>query len=314
MFKFQKRRILSGLIIFIVLNAPVSGWAISEGIVAVVGEEVITLKDVREYVEGIYQQLKIEGRSSKEINEVMGQYEKNGVNQLIEDKLILEEANRQDLEVRPDFINKRLDEIKKNYKSEKEFLDAIVSVGMSVTDLRQKIINQMKAKFLVDKEVHSKIFVNPQEVTDYYNKHVQDFTQKERINLDSIFISFEKGKDNAIVKAKGAKELLDSGKDFSAVAKEYSQSPSIGVVERGQMISKVDDAIFSLKTGEISPIIEVDGGVYIFRVSGRLPFNVSSLQEAKTKIYNRIFQEKFKGRFSQWIDKLRKKTYVEIKQ
>ena len=303
-----------GIVLFLITFCSVStSWAVSDTIVAVVGNDAITLKDLREYVENIYAQLKLEGKTPKEIEEIMRKYEINGVNQLIEDRLILAMAEEQGIQARREIIDKRLDEIKKNYPSEQDFLDTLNKSGLTVTDLRSKIGDQLVARVVVDKEVKSKIFVNPQEVTQYYNGHVNDFMQNARVNLDSIFVSFEQGKEAARKKAAEARELLAQGKDFLETAKQYSESPSIGIVEKGQMLPDVENKIFALPIGKISPLIEVENGIYIFRVTASAPAQTLTLQEAKEKIYNKIFQTKFKDRFQQWIEKLKKKTYVEIK-
>ena len=61
---------------------------------------------------------------------------------------------------------------------------------MTVSDLQQKSSDQLKVKYEVDMEVRDKIFVNPQDVTDYYDKHTGEFARKPRVNLQSIFVSF----------------------------------------------------------------------------------------------------------------------------
>ena len=85
---------------------------LNDAIVAIVNNEVITLKDLKDYVGSIYRQLKIEHRSPQEIQQVMGTYEEKGVNQLIEDKIILAAALAKGIEIRPEVVNKRIKEIK----------------------------------------------------------------------------------------------------------------------------------------------------------------------------------------------------------
>ncbi len=286
---------------------------LNDTIIAIVNSEAITLKDLRDYIGGIYRQLKVENKSAQEINEIMATYEQKGVNQLIEDRLILAAANEKGLEIRPEAVDKRLKEIKDRYSNEDVFIEALTTQGMTVTDLKNKLINQMKARYIVDIEVKQKIFVNPQDVTRYYEAHQDDFTRKTRYDLQSIYISFDKGKDEARKQAMEARSRLVAGEDFEKLRQEYSELPSVGVIEEGQMVPAVEKVVFGLKLDEVSGPVEVEAGIYVFKVTGISPGHKASLVEAKNDIYNRLYDEVFQKKFKEWIDKLRKKSYVEVR-
>ena len=93
----------------------------TDAIIAVVNDDVITLKDLRQYVASIASQLRVENKSPEEIQQIMGDYEQKGLDKLIEDKLILAAANDKGIKVRDDIIDKRLQEIKDRYPSEDDF-------------------------------------------------------------------------------------------------------------------------------------------------------------------------------------------------
>ncbi len=65
----------------------------TDAIIAIVNDDVITLKDLRQYVAGIASQLRVENKSPEEIQQIMSDYEQKGLDKLIEDKLILAAAN-----------------------------------------------------------------------------------------------------------------------------------------------------------------------------------------------------------------------------
>jgi len=286
----------------------------SDAIIAIVNDDVITLKDLRQYVASIASQLRVENKSRDEIQQIMGDYEQKGLDKLIEDKLILAAANDKGLDVRQDVIDKQLQEIKDRYPSEDEFLKALNAQGLTVSDLQQKLTDQLKVKYEVDLEVRDKIFINPQDVTDYYNKHRGEFSRKPMVNLQSIFVSFDKhSKQEARTRADEARSRLLAGEDFDKIFQEYSDGSSVGKVEQGQMSEAVENVVFSLKLEEVSDPIEVENGIYVFKAIGISPGKQQTLAEVKDQIYGKLLDDQFHLKFNEWVDKLREKAYVEIK-
>jgi parvulin-like peptidyl-prolyl isomerase len=163
-------------------------------------------------------------------------------------------------------------------------------------------------------EIQSKVFVNPQEVTQYYNQHPDDFRRPSAVELDSIYIPFSSDMEAARAKAKEAYNAIQGGKSFSEVAKEYSSLPALGVVHQGQLLPNIDKAAFSLHIDEVSFPIESDKGIYILKLKTKLPEEIVPLEAAKSAINNRIRQTKFREKYKTYIDKLKKNAYIEVKE
>ncbi len=308
------KRLLVPLILFHFLFCTQSIYAVDDAILAVVNDSVITFQELNEYLRTLYLQLKAEGKSETQIQKIIDDLPMKGLSNLIEDKLIIQEAKKKGVVVREKIVDEKLTEIRKHYPSEQDFLNSLLQNGLTLTDLKNKITEQYKIKFLVDDEVQSKIFVNPHEVTDYYQQHLNDFRQKERLDLDSIYVSKSKDSQAAKIKAEKALGLLRERQDFTNVAKEYSESPSIGVIAKGEMIPTIENAVFNLKEGETSSLIEVDNGYYVFKVRQKLPATQASLEEVKDHIKEIIFNRKFKEHYQSWVAKLKDQAYIEIKQ
>ena len=295
--------------------APVPvALAYDDAILAVVNDEAITVKDLRDYLKSIYAQLRIEGKSPQEMKEVMAQYEEKGIEQLIDDKLILDAADKVGMMIKPKAVDDRLEEIKKKYLSYQDFLNAIVKEGMTVSEVRKKIESQIKGQIMVDKEVREKIAVNPQEVTDYFSAHAGEYTIKPRLNLESIFVKSAYGRDDAKAKIEKAMADVRSGVDFKSVSAQYSELPSVGEISQDDLRPELRDKILSTPVGGVTSIIEVDNGFYIFKVDAIDSGKDASLKDVKDRIYQQLYEEKYQKRFKVWLDDLRKKAYVEIKK
>lgn len=306
---YKKLRVL--LIVMMMFTAP--AHALEDAIIAIVNDEVVTLKDLREYMNGIYSQLRLEGKDPFEVDEIMRSYEEQGIEKLIDDRLILSRANEVGLQIRKSAVDRRLEEIKSQYKSDQEFWAALQEEGLSVSDVRRKVEDQFKAQFIVEQEVKDKIFVNPQEITQFYEQNPEYFKKDDAVQLDSIFLTFEQGEAVARQKAEEAMKALNNGDEFERVAAQYSDAPSVGVVERGQLMSQVEEVVFNLKQDEVSGVVEVENGLFIFKLLGREEGEEVHLLAVKERIHDRVFQEKFKKAFKEWIEELRDEAYVEIK-
>lgn len=290
-------------------------YSMEDGIIAVVNDDIITVKDLKDYLHTIYTQLRMEGRSQSQIEAIMQEMEKQGIDKLIEDKLLLSEAKRVGIEVREDLIDEKVDEIKQRYPSEQVFLNALLQDGATVTDLRNKINDQLKVKFIIEHEIKSKIFVNPQEVTDYYKNHFEEFQKGERVDLDSIFIAVKDGdKKAAIETTDQALAEINAGTEFADVAKKYSKAPSLGIIEKGKLVPAIEDKVFELKEGEVSGPVATEEGIFIFKIKKKLAPEVTPLENVKESVYNYLFQQKFRDQLQDWIARLKKDAYIEIKQ
>ncbi|MBF0569406.1 MAG: peptidyl-prolyl cis-trans isomerase [Candidatus Omnitrophica bacterium] len=308
------RRLISCLVLIIGALAVTPAWAVDDAILAIVNDEVITVKDMQDYLRGVASELKIEGKSAEEAQLIMQQYQAKGIKQLIEERLILSAADKSGIQIRPQAIESKLDDIKKKYSSVDDFLNAIKREGLTVSDIKKKIENQIKGQATVDNEVRAKVVVNPKEVTEYYNSHSRDFGGKTRLYLDTVFVGEGKDRDQARKKIAEALKKFKAGVEFKAVMSAYSDLPPVGEVTDDQLRPEFIPVLEKMTVGDVSGIVEVKEGFFIIKLGGRKAGVASSLEDAKEGIYQRLFDEKFRQRFEEWVESLRKKAYVEIKE
>ena len=98
------------------------------------------------------------------------------------------------------------------------------------------------------------------------------------------------------------------------MAKKFSDAASLGTVERGQLLPSIEKVVFHLTEDVPSDIIELETGYYIFRMTGRSPAKVASLGDVKEEIRDRLFRNKFRQSYVDWIEKLKSDAFIEIKQ
>ncbi len=305
----------SAVVVFLLaLLAAYPAFSLDDGIVAVVNSEAVTAKDLKDYLKNVYAQLRIENKSQQEIDEVMRQYEEKGIEQIIDDKLILAASNEMGVVIKPKAVDDRIEGIRSKYPSYKEFSDALMKEGLTISDMRTKIEDQFKGQVAVNKEVREKVTVNPQEVTDWFSAHINELRSRSRVNLNSIFVKSIYGKNEARKKISEALVQIKGGADFKMVGEKYSELPPIGMVNTEDLRPEMKARVESLSIGAVSEIVELENGFYIFKLEGKSENSEPALKDYKNEIYQKLFEEKFRVLFKQWIERLRKKAYVEIKK
>ncbi len=306
--------------IVIVLFGVLAQAATINKFVAIVNDEVITQQDIDQLLAVLYAQYSQESKGY-ELLQKMEQVKKDILNQIIEDKLVLSRAKELGIKITESEIDERLDYIKKGFSSDEEFYKTLEIQGVTIATLKDRYRDQLMMKKLVDYEVKSKISVLPSEISDYYEKHKDQFKEGDKYGVKNILI---KAKDEvsfelAKVEIEGVYNKLKEGGNFDDLAKQFSQGPNaekggdMGYIEQGQMLEALDKAIFKLKQGEFSEPVKSEIGYHIFKVEDIRYGKQASLEEVQKDVQMMLFQDKFKAQVNEWLLGLKKKAYISIK-
>ncbi|MBM3254465.1 MAG: hypothetical protein FJZ16_09450 [Candidatus Omnitrophica bacterium] len=322
--KNQRIKILFSVLIAVFLFALSEVYILDAAMVdrtiAVVNDEVITEGELNEILNPIYEQLN-ETYRGDELEFYSEQARKEVLERLIEDRLILQEARRQKILVTSDDINQKLSELREKFSSDEEFEKSMAGSSMTMGRLKERIREQLMMARFFDKEICSKIVVNPQEITNYFRNNPDKFRNPQRVRVRNITTKFKNSTErlSANRKIKEALSLLKQGKDFKEVARQYSEGTNaesggeLGLIKKGEMRDEIDRIIFNLKEGEISDIIETESAFNIFFVEEKIASHEKNLEEVKDQIQHILFQEKLKERFNEWVEKLKKDAYISIR-
>ena len=277
-----------------------------EKIVAVVNNEVITQKDVDDFLNFARMQLSSQIKEDKEVEKKIEAMRQDILNRLIEDRLILQEAKRYDIKIDQERINGRLREMKDRYGSNWRFQELLRRQGITEADLEKRIREQYLMLAIVDDKIKSNISVNPSEVTEFYENNSADFKAPEEREVELVSIKEEK-------EAKRFFSQLNKGYNFQELAVKYHVLVNkIIVSEAGQLNKYIEAVILRLKPGQYSPPIKFQGNYYIFRLIKIIPPRQMSLNEVQDRVYTFLYNKKMQEKMSAWLDELKKKTYIKI--
>jgi|WetSurMetagenome_2_1015567.scaffolds.fasta_scaffold03595_6 peptidyl-prolyl cis-trans isomerase D len=100
----------------------------------------------------------------------------------------------------------------------------------------------------------------------------------EYVHVSHILFQMDASKDTVQAKATAQRVAREAreGKDFAALARQYSQDPStgqrggeLGWVQKGRMVKAFDEAAFKAKPGEIVGPVRTPFGLHIIKVHAR---------------------------------------------
>lgn len=307
-------------LIFSLLFAGVAPAAaeVVDQIVAEVNGEIITYSELRRVLDPIYAQYSKVYQGEDLVRRIR-KAKTDALNQLIENKLIVQEAKGKGLSLNESLIDERVKEVKKRFKTEEEFLDALKEDGASYDDFVNNVRDQLIVKAYVSQEVTSKVTVTPKEIKTYYDAHLDEFSEEEKAHVFHIMV--RKDPSNLPLSKETANQILakvKSGGSFTELAKSYSEGPNadkggdLGFVRRGQLIKELEDNVFALKVGETTGLIETQGGYHILWLKEKEKSSQKALADVEQDVEAKVFREKAAERHDKWIASLKKKAFINV--
>jgi peptidyl-prolyl cis-trans isomerase D len=189
-----------------------------------------------------------------------------------------------------------------------------------------QVPEQVKANYIVfdPAAVESQVSVSDAEIADAYNKNKDKLGTPEKRTASHILIAVKKGAsadEQAKAKAKAGQVLAEVRKnpnDFAKIAKAESQDPGsaelggdLGTVEKGVFVKPVEDAIFALKDGQVSDLVQSEFGYHIIKVTSVKPASVKTLDEAKPEIAAELKKQKMSKKYSELAELFTNTVYEQ---
>ncbi|MCX7927484.1 MAG: SurA N-terminal domain-containing protein [Candidatus Omnitrophica bacterium] len=273
-------------------------------IIAIVNQEVITQRDLDQFLNFMKVQL-VRQYPLDEVEQRIVQIRQDILERLIEDRLILQEAKKEKINVDETRVRAKKEEFKKRFSSQDDFEKTLVSQGMVVADLEEQIRNQLLMIGIIDKKVRSKIKISPSEITEYYDNHIQDFFIPEQRIFDTL-IGQDKTKAEEAFRILTETDNLQKAKEITGFTlsdfKAYAD---------GQLKKEVEEVLFSMKLGGVSQPVKVGENFYIFKLKEIIPARQKSLAESSETIHNILYEKKMQQEMVRWIEGLKKKAFIK---
>jgi peptidyl-prolyl cis-trans isomerase SurA len=316
--------LIVGLLFPLYLSAQVV-----DKVVAVVNDEIITLSELEEDTAGLFRSI-TQSNPEKPILEAMEQAREISLNSMIERRLIKQKAKNYNVTVTDEDIETAYEKIRNDMSlNPTEFRQKLEKSGLTEESYRNKLKSQILQSRLLSYDVRSKIVVTDEMIRGYYKDHYTSKVDKKSFYLLQIGCSWNKKDDSeALISEKEETrkrterifELAKKGQDFKMLAEKFSELPSasdggdIGIFTLDEMAPAMRDAVRTLKPGEISEIIETPIGNQFFKLVSEDENAVvvtTAFEAVKEEIREKIFEEKLKIAYSEWVKKLKEDAYIQ---
>ncbi|MDI6789627.1 MAG: peptidyl-prolyl cis-trans isomerase [Thermodesulfobacteriota bacterium] len=198
------------------------------------------------------------------------------VNKLIDERLIVQEAYRMELDKDP-WVQNKLHEYK----------------------LRESVVRLYK------EEVQDRARVSDDEMRRFYNE------QMEATHIRQITVGTEE-------EARNIRAQIEAGSDMAALAREHSidmfkdKGGDRGFLHRWQLPESARDAAFSLKDGQITPVIKTSSGYQIIKIEEKRPAPEKSLEEIRQVVEKPLRKKKEEELGQEVLKRYRKQADIVI--
>jgi parvulin-like peptidyl-prolyl isomerase len=291
-----------------------------DGIVAIVNDEPVTLRDVAIEMRKIVQS----DPEARKMSRSDLQFE--ALRNLVTDRMLSRVASRSAIEIDATKVDERIGDMRRSIGSEREFSTLLSAEGMTLRDLRRFFEDDLRSREYVNAyfglarpegpeapRPRADVDPSPREMRRYYRLHPETFTLLPTVRVRRVYLSNSRhsGPEETRRAAEALRARAAAGEDFEALAREHSDLGGDAGGDLGRIVldgksghpEEMLDFARSAPIGAVSPLLGGDPGFYFVQVVERTEGRVIPFSEAQESIrgylrterhqqvLNRMFEE-----------------------
>lgn len=301
--------------------------AIQKTVLAKVGDEKITMADVNSELQADIDYLietygeDYENNIDDSLKEQLKTVRTQVLEQLVDDKVLITKGTELGYMPSDDELATAIEEEKAKfveaYGGEDKLKEALEYYGMSDEKFNSFVENMVKTEKVREAMIKD-VTVSDEEVEQYYNDNIDEYTVKAGANAKHILFETEE-------EAQDAKNKIDSGETtFEDLYSQYTSNASSGTKPLSEDLGYVEndqegyDTDFlagfkTLKEGEVSVPVKSSFGYHIIKVEGvQTEEKVTSLDDVKDTIKSTLLSEKQEETYNSTLEQWKKELNVKL--
>ena len=318
------------LVLMGILPASWGQNTLQNGVVAVINSEAITYRDVLAQTQMEEDDLKIQQQAGKITDDDkkarINARRKTVLDSLVETRLIIQDYKKKGYNFPAYYFDREEKQrVRDQFGGDRQALvKTLEERGITMADWKKNI----QETFIVQqmRQINAKRFItiSPHMIEEYYQNHVRDFLQPDRVKLRMIYLAPESSPE---VEAT-AKEVLaqvESGVDFAVLAKKYSDYNRAGGglfmdqggwAEREGLKGELAEVAFALRPGQASGILSLPSAkgppaYYLLQVEEVKKATVTPLSSIRDAIESTLVAAESEKVQKEWIDRLKRDAYIQ---
>jgi len=309
--------------VVIVAAAGLGAWVLTAGakrgaaVAARVNGDVVYWSQVDAEVNRAAAQFGLDPKN-QEFEKQRTEITKTVVDQLISQRLIMQEARKRNVVASDQDVEAQVATIRQRFPNESDFTAALARNGLTTAGLRELIRIQLSQRRVA--ETVAQGTVTDDEVRKQFDTNRSAYDKPAQIKVSHILFRIaDKSQESiAAAKARIAQAKLSDGAKFEDVAKQSSEDPGsaersgdLGYVSRGTMVKEFEEAAWALKPGQTSGAVRTQYGLHIIRVYDVKPAEKAEFDKVKGEIRDQLLGSKREKAFEGWIEQQRKTASIE---
>lgn len=312
------------LAVTMMLAASAAGAAdLVEAVVVRVGDRIVTRSQYEKRLRDIYRELE-QNTPQAELAERKQAVKNEIIDDLINELLIKDRADRLSITVTQSEINDAINRLKQQYNiaTDEQFEASLRQSGMTRAEMEARLRDTLITNKVFARELRNRAELDDRELRERYNREKERYRLPERARLREIVIVKPENPaaaDEARQRAEAAAaQARAAGADFAKIATTVSeagtkeQGGDLGEVARGELLPALDTAVFNAAAGNIIGPIETRSGWHILKVEQRLPSEVPAFESVKDRLRRDASEETFQRDLKAYLETLRKDAFIQI--
>jgi foldase protein PrsA len=285
-------------LIMVLLAGFMAGWAVSAIVFIMTKDKTVAVVD---------------GTPIKQSELYRVMKNQNGgrtIQRLIDNLIVDKTAQKYGIHISAQELETALtDKINLEYHSREAFLQSLATLNMTLAEARE----ELRLAMLFDRIATKDIQVSDAEARQYFLKNPAQFLKPEMRRVREIVLK-------TAAEAESIRKELLNGADFARLVRDKS----IGLDrdkggDRGFMVKgalnpvapDVEKTVFTVKQGEISPVVQCPDGFHIIRVEQIIPQYQMKYEENQPAVVLKVKLEKCRP-FPEILAQMRRESSIRL--